>query len=190
MNAASSEIGNMLTELGTATSKQKKTEEELAAAKAELSQINSDLSTSEKNVTKLTQELSNAKDLLSMSTKQLEQDTMRMQSLEKQAKEGAAWENRYKVAEQERVNLSQQLQALRSALKVLTMTETSTPVQPTPAVATVTPVTTENQQKPATQPKPVIAEVISNEIVPASPVIKPASPELPPQTQSVFSFTA
>jgi DNA repair ATPase RecN len=173
LNSASAEIDNMFTQLGTATTKQKKTEEELAAAKEELSQVNSELSTSKQNVTQLAQELQNAKNLLSKSTAQAERDAIRVQNLEKQVAEGAAWENKCKIAEQERAKLDQQLKALRSALKVLTMTESSTPAQPTPVVATVTPATTK-------KPQPVIAEVISNEIVPASPVIKPASPELPP----------
>merc|ERR1712037_429137 len=38
-NSASAEIDNMFTQLGTATTKQKKTEEELAVAKEELSQV-------------------------------------------------------------------------------------------------------------------------------------------------------
>lgn len=173
LNSASAEIDNMFSQLGTATTKQKKTEEELAAAKEELSQVNSELSTSKQNVTQLTQELQNAKNLLSKSTAQAEQDAIRVQNLEKQVMEGAAWENKCKIAEQERAKLGQKLKALRSALKVLTMTESSTPTQPTPVVATVTPVTTK-------KPQPVIAEVISNEIVSASPVIEPKAPELPP----------
>jgi len=172
LNSASAEIDNMFTQLGTATTKQKKTEEELAVAKEELSQVNSELSTSKQNVTQLTQELQNAKNLLSKSTAQAEQDAIRVQNLEKQVAEGAAWENKCKIAEQERAKLDQQLKALRSALKVLT-TESSTPAQPTPVVATVTPVTTK-------KPQPVIAEVISNEIVSASPVVEPKAPELPP----------
>jgi len=178
LNSASAEIDNMFTQLGTATTKQKKTEEELAAAKEELSQVNSELSTSKQNLTQLTQELQNAKDLLSKSTAQAERDAIRVQNLEKQIMEGAVWENKCKIAEQERVNLDQKLKDLRSALKVLTMMESSTPAQPTPVVATVTPVTT--KKEPVTQPQPVIAEVISNEIVSASPVIEPKSPELPP----------
>merc|ERR1712037_32286 len=102
-------------------------------------------------------ELQNAKNLLSKSTAQAERDAIRVQNLEEQLAEGAAWENKCKIAEQERAKLDQQLKALRSALKVLT-TESSTPAQPTPVVATVTPVTTK-------KPQPVIAEVISNEIV-------------------------
>merc|ERR1719398_668920 len=166
LNSASAEIDNMFTQLGTATTKQKKTEEELAVAKEELSQVNSELSTSKQNVTQLTQELQNAKNLLSKSTAQAEQDAIRVQNLEKQVAEGAAWENKCKIAEQERAKLDQQLKALRSALKVLT--ESSAPAQPTPkpVVATVTPVTTK-------KPQPVIAEVISNEIVSASPVVEP-----------------
>merc|ERR1712032_853771 len=172
LNSASTEIDKMFTQLGTATTKQKKTEEELAAAKEELAQVNSELGTSKQNVTQLTQELQNAKNLLSKSTAQAERDAIRVQNLEEQLAEGAAWENKCKIAEQERAKLDQQLKALRSALQALTMTESSTPAQPTPVVATVTPVTT--------KPQPVIAEVISNEIVSASPVIEPKAPELPP----------
>merc|ERR1712032_1425595 len=168
-----SEINNMFTQLGTATTKQKKTEEELSAAKEELSKVNSELGTSKQNVTQLTQELQNAKNLLSKSTAQAERDAIRVQNLEEQLAEGAAWENKCKIAEQERAKLDQQLKALRSALQALTMTESSTPAQPTPVVATVTPVTTK-------KPQPVIAEVISNEIVSASPVVEPKAPELPP----------
>jgi len=173
LNSASAEIDNMFTQLGTATTKQKKTEEELAAAKEELSKVNSELGTSKQNVTQLTQELQNAKNLLSKSTAQAERDAIRVQNLEEQLAEGAAWENKCKIAEQERAKLDQQLKALRSALQALTMTESSTPAQPTPVVATVTPVTTK-------KPQPVIAEVISNEIVSASPVVEPKAPELPP----------
>jgi len=169
LNSASAEIDNMFTQLGTATTKQKKTEEELAAAKEELSKVNSELSTSKENVTQLTQELQNAKNLLSKSTAQAERDAIRVQNLEKQVAEGAAWENKCKIAEQERAKLDQQFKALRAALQVLS----STPAQPTPVVATVTPVTTK-------KPQPVIAEVISNEIVSASPVVEPKAPELPP----------
>merc|ERR1712037_676350 len=157
LNSASAEIDNMFTQLGTATTKQKKTEEELAAAKEELSKVNSELGTSKQNVTQLTQELQNAKNLLSKSTAQAERDAIRVQNLEEQLAEGAAWENKCKIAEQERAKLDQQLKALRSALKVLT-TESSTPAQPTPVVATVTPVTTKKPQ----------------------PVIEPKAPELPP----------
>merc|ERR1739847_92145 len=61
------------------------------------------------------------------------------------------------------------------------MTQSSTPVEPTPVVATVTPVTKPVITATVTPvTKPVIAEVVSNEIVPASPKIKPSPAELPP----------
>ena len=108
---------------------------ELAAAKEELARVNYKLSTSEQQVKKL--------------TSQVERDAIRLQNLEKQIMEGAAWENKYKVAEKERAKLDQQLKALRSRVQPPITNESITPVQPTASAATVAPVTTENQQEPA-----------------------------------------
>merc|ERR1739845_92877 len=98
---------------------------------------------------------------LDESIEQKKRDSLRLQALESQLATAAEWESKWKVAENQRLQLDQQLQTLRSALKCLSATETAAEPEPKPAAVAAKPVT-------------VTAEVVSNEIV----------PELPPSYES------
>merc|ERR1712159_693961 len=168
LNSASTEINKLLNQLNTSNAGQKKAEEELAATQAELEAANSKHAASEQKMVGLVNDLDKTKALLSKSTEQAQNTSKRLTDLEKQVSEKAVWENKYKVAEQERVKLDQQLKALRTALQALTVATPNTPV----------PVVTKPAPKPApvaAKPAPVAAEVVSNEIIAATP-----SPELQP----------
>merc|ERR1712159_590701 len=164
LNSASTEINKLLNQLNTSNAGQKKAEEELAATQAELEAANSKHAASEQKMVGLVNDLDKTKALLSKSTEQAQNTSKRLTDLEKQVSEKAVWENKYKVAEQERVKLDQRLKALRTALQALTV---ATPNTPVPVVTKPAPV--------AAKPAPVAAEVVSNEIIAATP-----SPELPP----------
>merc|ERR1712232_100200 len=173
MDSAQTEMNKLLNQLGNTSTKQKETEEELAAVKAELVKENGKLVESEQQVVKLTNDLNVATAFLSEAREQAKNTSIRLKDLEKQVSEKAIWEKKYTVAEQERAKLEHQLTALRSALQALTMTqpasEPAITTKPAPIVAV------------PIEAKPVTAEVVSTEIVAASPVVKPAaSPELPP----------
>jgi len=177
LNSAQTEMNNLLNQLGSANNAQKETEEELEAVKAELVEANSKCSASEQKVIKLTNDLDITKALLSDSTEKARTSSIRLKDLEKQVLEKSIWESKYAVVEQERSQLEQQLTALRSALQALTLTQpataSATKTTPTPVAVKATPVT---------------AEVVSTEILPASPVLKSAaSPELPPRYEESVS---
>merc|ERR1712078_300191 len=157
--SATTEINNVMDQLAGANTKQKQTKAELESVIAELAEVTSKCTDSEQQVVKLTHELDVTKASLSKSTEEAKIASIRVKDLEKQAAEKVMWENKCKAAEQERDQLDKQLQDLRSALQVLTMSNKPTPVKATP----------------------VTAEIVSNEIIPPSPVIEPApAPELPP----------
>lgn len=172
LSSASSEIDKMFMQLGTASAKQKKTEAQLAEAKAELAEVNIACAEGEQQVVLLTKKLEDCNKELAESESQKERDAARLQDLESQVSEAAEWENKFKVAEKERLKLDQQLKTLRSALQSLTMAEPEP--EPTPATTKTTPTPT---------PTPVTAEVVSNEIVPELvivPALPPIETELPP----------
>jgi len=175
LNSAQSEMNKLLNQLGSANTAQKETVKELEAVKAELAEANSQCSAGEQKVLKLTHDLNITKALLSDSTEKARASSIQVKELEKQVLEKTVWENKYAVAEKERSQLEQQLTALRSALQALTMPQPATVVSSESAAVTKTTLV-------AVKAKPVTAEVVSTEILPPSPVVKPAaSPELPPR---------
>jgi len=155
LNSAQTEINRMVNQLDTTNAQQKQTEAELASVKTELAAANTKFAESEQQVVKLTQDLDATKAFLAVSTEHAQKASIRLKDLEKQALEKVVWQEKYKVAEQERNKLDQQLKALRSALQALTG----------------------NAPAPA---KPVTAEVISNEIIPSSSVDMEKGVQLPP----------
>lgn len=160
LNSAQTEINRMVNQLDTTNAQQKQTEADLASVKTELAAANTKFAESEQQVVKLTQDLDATKAFLAESTAQAQKASIRLKDLEKQALEKAVWQEKYKVAEQERAKLDQQLKTLRSALQALT---------------------TGNAPAPA---KPVAAEVVSNEIIPSSPVDMEKGERLPPLDDS------
>lgn len=162
--SATTEINNVMDQLAGANTKQKQTKAELDSVIAELAEVTSKCTDSEQQVVKLTHELEVTKASLSKSTEEAKITSIRVKDLEKQAAEKVMWENKCKAVEQERDQLGKQLQDLRTALQVLTMSNKPTPVKATP----------------------VTAEIVSNEIIPPSPVVEPApAPELPPAYENV-----
>ena len=198
LNSASSEIDKMLSELGTASTKQKKAEQELAVVKAELAKVNSQFVESEQQYIQLTHDLTITKALLSDSEQKVKSSSKRVEDLEKQLSEKTVWEKKFQVAEAERVRLDEELQALRSALQVLSLNQSTAATTPTtPVVTKSKPVTTPMITAPTTvepvttKPIPVSAEVVSNEVIPASPVTESArSPELPPPYEAPVAATS
>jgi len=174
MDSAQTEMNKLLNQLGNTSTKQKETEEELAAVKAELVKENDKLIESEQKVVNLTNDLNGATELLVEAQEQAKNTSIRLMDLEKQVSEKAVWEKKYTVAEQERAKLEHQLTALRSALQALT-------AQPASEPAITKPAPVKAVKAVPIEAKPVTAEVVSTEVVAASPVVKPAaSPELPP----------
>lgn len=187
---ASSEIETLLSQLGTACANKKKAEQELTAMKVELEKENSKFLASEQQVMLLTKELATTKQAVADAKTQKERDLVRLQTLESQVAEGTEWENKWKIAESQRLKLDQQLKTLRSALKDLTETSlvTTTTATPTVTAEAVTPETPETPEK--TTPIPVTAEVVSSEIVPPSPVVESSpAPELPPPYENHVPIT-
>jgi len=167
--SAATEINSMVDQLAGANKKQKQTKAELESVIAELAEVNSKCTDSEQQVVTLTNELDVARASLSKSTEEAKIASIRVKDLEKQLAEKATWESKCKAAEQERDQLDKQLQDLRSALQALTMSSNPTPVKPTP----------------------VTAEIVSNEIIPPSPVVEPApAPELPPPYKEAVAAPA
>lgn len=159
LTSATTEINKVLDQLAGATTKQQQTKKELDSVKKELAEATSKCASASGQVVKLTHDLGITRALLSESEKEAKTASIRLKDLEKQAAEKVIWENKCKAAEEERDQLDQQLQALRSALQALTLSGKPTPVKASP----------------------VTAEVVSNEIIPSSPVVEPApAPELPP----------
>lgn len=153
MGIAAKEIDVLFCQLGTASTKQKKTEKQLVAAKAALVEANSRCTAGEQQVSSLKENLSAAETLLEESRAQKARDAARLQALEVQAAEAVEWEKKWKIAEEQRLRLEQQLQALQSGLRRLSVGE----------------------------PEATSAEVVSTEVVPPSPVIEPVpAAELPP----------
>jgi len=181
LTSATTEINKVLDQLAGATTKQQQTKKELDSVKKELAEATSKCASASGQVVKLTHDLGITRALLSDSEKEAKTASIRLQDLEKQAAEKVIWENKCKAAEEERDQLDQQLQALRSALQALTVSGKPNPVKAKPVTAEVV----SNEIMPASVAvKPVTAEVVSNEIIPASPVVEPApSPELPPPYQ-------
>jgi len=175
LGSASAEIDKMFSQLGAASTKQKQTEQQLAQAKVDLVEANSKCTASEQQVTILTQKLADTKTQLDESIEQKKRDSLRLQALESQLATAAEWESKWKVVENQRLQLDQQLQTLRSALKCLSATETAAEPEPKPAAVVAKPAAV--VAKPAAvaaKPVTVTAEVVSNEIV----------PELPPSYES------
>lgn len=167
LSSATTEINKVVDQLAGANTKQKETQAQLDSVIAELAEVTSKCDDSEQQVIKLTHELDVTKASLSLSTEEARIASIRVQDLEKQAAEKVMWENKCKAAEQERDELSKQLQDLRSALQALT---------------------TSNIPKAT----PVTAEIVSTEIIPPSPEVAPATlperpPELPPAYTEVVS---
>merc|ERR1739845_123763 len=166
LGSASAEIDKMFSQLGAASTKQKQTEQQLAQAKVDLVQANSKCTASEQQVTILTQKLADTKTQLDESIEQKKRDPLRLQALESQLATAAEWESKWKVAENQRLQLDQQLQTLRSALKCLSATETAAEPEPKPAAVVSKPAAVAaNPAAVAAKPVTVTAEVVSNEIV-------------------------
>jgi len=178
---ASSEIDKMFKQLGTATTQQQKTEQELATVKAELKKANSKFMEGEQQVVKLTHELATTKAFLSESEELAKSNAIRLQALENQVSEAAMWENKFNVAERKRLEMEEQLKNLRAGIQALQFASMTKP--------TVTPAETETVRSASmmkriitssetapviTKAKPVVAEVVSNEIVSPSPELPPA----------------
>merc|ERR1739845_66696 len=182
LGSASAEIDKMFSQLGAASTKQKQTEQQLAQAKVDLVEANSKCTASEQQVAILTQKLADTKTQLDESIEQQKRDSLRLQALESQLATAAEWESKWKVVENQRLQLDQQLQTLRSALKCLSATETAAEPEPKPAAVVSKPAAVVAKPaavaaKPAAvaaKPVTVTAEVVSNEIV----------PELPPSYES------
>merc|ERR1711971_702107 len=141
-------------------------EKRLAVVTAELAEANSKCVESEKQVVMLTKDLATTKAMLDASKEQQKNTSVRLENLEKEVAENAAWEKKYMAVEKERTQLDAQLSALRSALQALTMSQPST-------TATAIPTAT-------VKAKPVTAEVVSDETVPMVEVEPAVAPELPP----------
>merc|ERR1712110_1178496 len=102
--------------------------------------------------------------------------TVRLQNLECQVAEAMEWKKKCQVAEKQRLQLDQQLKALRSALKTLTVAEpkpATTKPEPDTAKCPVAVITN-------TEPGTATAEVVSHEIVPCSTTKSSHASELPP----------
>merc|ERR1712159_935791 len=112
LNSSQTEINRMVNQLDTTNAQQKQTEAELASVKTELAAANTKFAESEQQVVKLTKDLEVTKAFLAESTAQAQKASIRLKDLEKQALEKVAWQEKYKVAEQERAKLDQQLKAL------------------------------------------------------------------------------
>lgn len=179
-NSAQTEINRVLNQLDTTNAQQKRTEAELTSVKAELAAANLKFVESEQQVVQLADDLDVAKALLSEATAEAQTTSIRLKDLEKQALEKVTWQEKYKIAEQERVQLDQQLKTLHSALQALSAGNA-------PAT-TATPV----------KAKPVTAEVVSNEIIsssspymeekvePLPALVGDVLPELPPDYEDDF----
>merc|ERR1712187_219243 len=101
-NSAQCEINKMLNQLDTTNEQQKQTQKELESVKAELAVVNSKFVESEQQVVGLTRDLARTKAFLSEATENAESASIRLKDLEKQALEKVVWEEKYKIAEQER----------------------------------------------------------------------------------------
>jgi len=175
LGSASAEIDKMFSQLGAASTKQKQTEQQLAQAKVDLVEANSKCTASEQQVTILTQKLADTKTQLDESIEQQKRDSLRLQALESQLATAAEWESKWKVAENQRLQLDQQLQTLRSALQSLSATQTAAQPEPKPAVVAAKPaVVAAKPAVVAAKPVNVTAEVVSNEVAPAPPALPPS----------------